>query len=96
MSHVLAGAECLVPTGARPLGSTKDSNKSIVIAGSSNGFGYPSAVAFAKQGCRVWATMRNADGSNRQRKELLEATEGDIRGLDMVVGEDASVDAAIA
>jgi short-subunit dehydrogenase len=68
----------------------------IIITGSSNGFGYLSALAFADQGYRVWATMRNADGSNRERKELLEAAAGDIRVVDMDVADDASVEAAIA
>ena len=35
----------------------------VIITGSSNGFGYLSAIAFAEQGYRVWATMRNAAGS---------------------------------
>ena len=68
----------------------------VIITGSSNGFGYLSAIAFAEQGYRVWATMRNAAGSNREPKELLEAAAGDIRVLDMDVADDASVDAAIA
>lgn len=71
-------------------------DKSIIITGSSNGFGYLAALAFAEQGYRVWATMRNADSSNRERKDLLEATAGDIRVLDMDVADDASVEAAIA
>ncbi len=68
----------------------------VIITGSSNGSGYPSAIALAEQGYRVWATMRNAAGSNRERKELLEATAGDIRVLDMDVADDASADAAIS
>jgi NAD(P)-dependent dehydrogenase (short-subunit alcohol dehydrogenase family) len=40
--------------------------------------------------------MRNADGPNREPKELLEAAAGDIRVLDMDVADDASVEAAIA
>jgi len=70
-------------------------NDNVIITGSSNGFGYLSALAFAEQGYRVWATMRNAAGSNRERKELLEASPGDIHVLDMDVADDASVDAAI-
>jgi NAD(P)-dependent dehydrogenase (short-subunit alcohol dehydrogenase family) len=68
----------------------------IVITGTSSGFGLLSATAFAAQGHRVWATMRNADGSNREHKELLEAARGDIRVVDMDVADDASVEAAIA
>ena len=68
----------------------------VIITGTSNGFGQLSAIAFAEQGYRVWATMRNAAGSNRERKELLEAAAGDIRVLDMDVADDASVEAAIA
>jgi len=70
-------------------------NDNVIITGSSNGFGYLSALAFAEQGYRVWATMRNAAGANRERKELLEASPGDIHVLDMDVADDASVDAAI-
>lgn len=68
----------------------------VIINGSSNGFGYPSAIAFAEQRYRIWATMRNAAGPNRERKELLEATARDIRVLDMDLADDTSADAAIS
>ena len=68
----------------------------VIITGTSSGFGRLSAIAFAEQGYQVWATMRNADGSNREPKKLLEAAAGDIRVLDMDVADDASVDTAIA
>ncbi|MFN3257041.1 MAG: SDR family oxidoreductase [Ilumatobacter sp.] len=67
----------------------------VIITGTSNGFGHLSALAFAEAGYRVWATMRNANGSNREPKELLEAAPGDIRVLDMDVADDASVEAAV-
>src|SRR6056297_2964902 len=70
-------------------------NNNIIVTGTSNGFGHLSALAFAEAGYRVWAAMRNADGSNRERRDLLEAAPGDIRVLDMDVVDDASVEAAI-
>ncbi len=72
-----------------------DTPTNIVITGTSSGFGQLAATAFAKRGYRVWAAMRNSDGSNAENKRLLEEAEGDIRVIDMDVTDDASVSAAI-
>ncbi len=42
--------------------------KNVIITGSSNGFGYLSAKLFADNGYKVYATMRNPDGSNSEKK----------------------------
>lgn len=47
--------------------------KSILITGSSNGFGYLTTLTLARNGYKVWATMRDPNGKNREKKEDLEA-----------------------
>ena len=37
-------------------------SRTIVITGCSTGFGYDAALRFARQGDRVYATMRGVDG----------------------------------
>ena len=34
-------------------------NKTVVITGSSSGFGYLTTLSLARKGYKVWATMRN-------------------------------------
>ncbi|WP_282122502.1 SDR family oxidoreductase [Algibacter mikhailovii] len=46
--------------------------KTVLITGSSNGFGYLSALTLARNGFNVWATMRDTHGKNRIKKEALE------------------------
>ncbi len=46
--------------------------KTILITGSSNGFGYLSVLTLARKGYNVWATMRNLNGKNKAKKEELE------------------------
>ena len=41
--------------------------RTIVITGCSTGFGYLAALRFARQGDRVYATMRGVDGKNQER-----------------------------
>ncbi|WP_293786047.1 SDR family NAD(P)-dependent oxidoreductase [uncultured Aeromicrobium sp.] len=75
-------------------------SRSIVITGASSGFGNRTAKALARAGHTVYARMRETTGRNAPRvAELAElsATEGiDIRGIEMDVQDQNSVDAAIA
>lgn len=72
--------------------------RTIVITGCSTGFGYLAALRFARQGDRVYATMRGVDGKNQEAAGALRsaaADEGiDVRVLEMDVTSDASVNAA--
>lgn len=47
--------------------------KTVIITGSSNGFGYLSALTLARKGYNVWATMRDVNGKNKSKKEELES-----------------------
>jgi len=73
-------------------------SNTIVITGCSTGFGYDAALRFARQGDRVYATMRGVDGKNQEPAGALRdaaASEGiDLRVLEMDVVSDASVNAA--
>ena len=73
-------------------------SRTIVITGCSTGFGYESALRFARQGDRVYATMRGVEGKNREAAGALLAAavdEGiDLRVLEMDVTSDAPVSAA--
>lgn len=72
--------------------------RTIVITGCSTGFGYLAALRFARQGDRVYATMRGVDGKNQHPAGALRsaaAEEGiDLRVLEMDVTSDASVNTA--
>ena len=66
--------------------------KTILITGTSNGFGNDVAKTLAAEGHRVFATMRDMDGRHRAVAEDLRAR--GIETLDLDVTDDASVDAA--
>ena len=71
----------------------------VIITGSSNGFGYLSALTLARKGYKVWATMRKPDDKNASKKaDLLNIAKEEnltIRVLDMDVTDDQSVAIAI-
>lgn len=73
--------------------------KNVVITGTSNGFGYLTALTLAKKGYKVWATMRDTNTRNaNKRDELLSLAEKDslnIQVLDLDVTDDQSVNSAI-
>ena len=72
--------------------------RTVIITGCSTGFGRLAALRHARQGDRVYATMRGVGGKNRENAEALTtaaAAEGiDLRVLEMDVTSDASVNAA--
>jgi NAD(P)-dependent dehydrogenase (short-subunit alcohol dehydrogenase family) len=79
---------------------TTADKKIIVITGASSGFGNLAARALARAGHVVYAGMRATADRNAPRvAELAElsAAEGiDVRGIEMDVQDQASVDAAVA
>ncbi|WP_417762125.1 SDR family oxidoreductase [Shewanella sp.] len=73
-----------------------NTKKSIVITGSSSGFGQQSVKDFADKGYQVFATMRGSEGKNAVVKAELEAYSDSIQVVDMDVTNDESVKNAIA
>jgi NAD(P)-dependent dehydrogenase (short-subunit alcohol dehydrogenase family) len=67
-------------------------SKTILITGTSNGFGKDAAQTLTEAGHRVFATMRNLDDRNRGAAEALRSK--GIEVLDLDVTDDSSVDAA--
>lgn len=71
----------------------------IVITGASTGFGRLSATTLARQGHRVYATMRGVEGKNREHADSLrneaEASGWDLRVRELDVADEASVSSAI-
>jgi NADP-dependent 3-hydroxy acid dehydrogenase YdfG len=65
----------------------------ILITGTSNGFGKDIAQTLAAAGHRVFATMRDMDGRNRDVAKQLQAK--GIETLELDVTNNASVDAAV-
>ncbi len=74
-------------------------NKTVVITGSSSGFGYLTTLTLARKGYNVWATMRNSETKNSLKKEeLLSIAKKEnlkISVIDMNVNSDESVSNAI-
>jgi NAD(P)-dependent dehydrogenase (short-subunit alcohol dehydrogenase family) len=72
----------------------------IVITGASSGFGRLSANALAKAGHTVYASMRGTTGRNAAQVADIEKFAGDngvdLRAIELDVGSQESVDAAIA
>ncbi|QXO16770.1 SDR family oxidoreductase [Vibrio ostreae] len=73
-----------------------ETKKSIVITGSSSGFGQKSVKDFADKGYQVFATMRSPEGKNATVRAELEAYSDSIQVVDMDVTSDESVKNAIA
>lgn len=69
--------------------------KNVIITGSSNGFGYLSAKLFADKGYKVYATMRNPEGRNSEKKQELEKYSSNIKVVDTDVADDESVKVAM-
>lgn len=69
-------------------------SKTILITGTSNGFGADIARTLAGAGHRVFATMRDLNGRNREAAAAFEAA--GIETLELDVTDQASVDAAFA
>jgi NAD(P)-dependent dehydrogenase (short-subunit alcohol dehydrogenase family) len=76
----------------------QDMSKTIVITGCSTGFGREAAMAFARRGDRVYATMRGIAGKNAENASYLTKIAADesidLRVLELDVLDTASVNAA--
>ena len=70
--------------------------KNIIITGSSSGFGLKAVKDFADKGNKVFATMRNPEGKNVEKKAELEGYSDHIKVVDMDVTNDDSVKEAMA
>ncbi|MCB9528930.1 MAG: SDR family NAD(P)-dependent oxidoreductase, partial [Myxococcales bacterium] len=72
----------------------------VLITGTSSGFGHLTARTLATAGHTVFASMRNSTRQNADRAEALrehaETVAGSITVLDLDVTDDTSVDAAVA
>ena len=80
--------------------ATKSDSKVIIVTGASSGFGALSARSLARGGHIVYAGMRATTGRNEpqvaQLRDLARESGMDIRGIEMDVQSQESVDAAVA
>jgi NAD(P)-dependent dehydrogenase (short-subunit alcohol dehydrogenase family) len=60
--------------------------KKVLITGSSSGFGYLTTLTLARKGYKVWATMRDSNGKNSEKRAAFETLAKD-ETLDITVAE---------
>lgn len=72
-----------------------EAKKTVVITGSSSGFGLKAAKDFADKGYQVFATLRNPEGKNAATKTELQVHSDLIHVVDMDVNSDESVKIAL-
>ncbi|CAN7593223.1 SDR family oxidoreductase [Phenylobacterium sp. LjRoot219] len=100
--HVLAGtgaaaAAVAAPACAQPASSRALAGKTFLITGASSGFGRLGALLYARQGARVFATMRNLPRPEAaELQQIAEAEKLDIQILELDVLSDTQVAAAVA
>src|SRR5215475_12736214 len=68
-------------------------SKTILITGTSSGFGRDTAETLFRSGHTVYASMRNAQGKNREAAETLRTL--GIKTVELDVRDDASVEAGV-
>ncbi|GLQ54605.1 SDR family oxidoreductase [Devosia nitrariae] len=93
------GAAAALLSAAGPLRAQDADQHVVLITGTSSGFGRLMAEGFARQGARVFATMRQTDGRNALAAEELRALAADenlaLEVIELDVLNDRSVTAAI-
>lgn len=100
--HVLAVTGAAAAAAAAPACAQGDASpglagKSFLITGASSGFGNLGALLYARQGAKVFATMRNLPRPEADELKRIAAAEKlDIQILELDVLSDAQVDAAVA
>ncbi|NOX82227.1 MAG: SDR family oxidoreductase [Alphaproteobacteria bacterium] len=104
---LLAGASALAAAAAAPNATAQDaaavpdfSGKSVLITGTSSGFGRLTALHLARLGAKVIASMRNLDHGNRpEAKELMQiaaAEKLDLSVVEIDVTNDDQVASGVA
>lgn len=68
--------------------------QNVLITGTSTGVGYEAALAFARKGYKVYATMRNLSKSDALRK-VVEDEQLDIEVLELDVTKVGTIDAVV-
>src|SRR5260221_13297063 len=68
-------------------------SKTILITGASSGFGRDTAETLFRAGHTVYASMRRAEGKNREAAEALRKL--GIKTVELDVSDDASVEAGV-
>src|SRR5258708_26192326 len=68
-------------------------SKTILITGASSGFGRDTAETLFRAGHTVYASMRSAQGKNREAAEALRKL--GIKTVELDVSDDASVEAGV-
>ena len=99
--RMLAGSGALaaaaaVPTGSQP-NATPLAGKSFLITGTSSGFGNLGALLYARQGARVFATMRNLPRpEGEELTRIAKAEKLDLHVLPLDVLSEEQVNATVA
>ncbi len=93
----LAGQAAQAQTGAEDGAGPDLSGKSILVTGASSGFGRLGVQYYARQGAKVFATMRNVPRAEADELRDLASSEGlDLSVIEIDVTSDAQVESGVA
>src|SRR5712671_359754 len=88
-AHLVAESSCHVASGNSLYSRRLNMSKTILITGASSGFGRDTAETLHHAGHTVYASMRGAQGKNREAAEALRKF--GIKTVELDVSDDASV-----